>query len=139
MANWSEIGNGGEMSSGSSAFSERSSEVGTQGQVFEKEITRDRESCVRGGHAPRAETRGGTGLPQLSGRHGTAKLVRTCDFSIEFSRLDRIANCIAPRLHFWKQRATECCRLTLLRSTIFLGPTFAEHLTRAKNGGNGFL
>ena len=35
-------------------MSERSSDAGTHCKVFEKEITRDRESCVRGGHAPRA-------------------------------------------------------------------------------------
>jgi len=97
---------------------ERSLDAGTHCKVFEKEITRDRESCVREGHAPRADTRGGTGLPQLSGRHGTAEPVLTGDFSIEFGRLDRGADCIAPRLHFLTQLATGCCRLTLLGPTI---------------------
>ena len=130
MANWSEIGNGGGIPS---ALSERSSDAGTHCKVFEKEITRDRESCVRGGHAPRADTRGGTGLPQLSGHYGTAEPVRTGDFSIEFGRLDRVADCIAPRLHFLTQLATGCCHLTLLGPTIFLGSTFAEHLTALQN------
>ena len=117
------------MSTDSSAFSERSFEEEIHGQVFERDITRDRESCFRGGHAPRADTRGGTGLPQLGGHYGTAEPVRTSDFSIEFSCLERIANCIAPRLHFSTQLGTGRCRLTLLRSTIFLGSPFTERLT----------
>ena len=81
-----EIGNGGSMLP---ALSERPSEERRTGAgVVGNDFTQRRGTGIHGDHAPRAETRNGTGLPLLSGRHSTA----AGDCSIEQGCLVRIVN-----------------------------------------------
>ena len=106
------------------ALSERPSEERRTGAgVVGNDFTQRRGTGIHGDHAPRAETRNGTGLPLLSGRHSTA----AGDCSIELGCLVRIVNHIASGVHFWKPRAGGCGR------PILLGLTVAARLTALRN------
>jgi len=103
-----EIGNGGIMFP--AFFKRPSEEHRTNVVVVSNDITQREGSGVHGGHTPHADTRGGTGLPHLSRRHGTA--AGGC--SIELGYLNHIANYIASGVHFWKLLAAGRGRPILL-------------------------